>query len=305
MPELSKLEEIKDLRTQWPDEARDFTPWLSKHISFLADAVGFDITIVETESHVGDFKADILAYETETNRKIIIENQLEATNHDHLGKLITYASGKSANIIIWVVKQAREEHRSAIEWLNNHTDEDVGFFLCEIKLFCIGTSARAPRFEVIEQPNNWTKGMNTITVNETGLQNYDYWTAFVDYASRNTAFTEKFNCRKPGIRHYMDFGIGSSAWYIGVLRFRFKNVLAVRTYIYNDKASFHELFEKKDDIESETGLTFDWLDTPEKSLSSVVIEKEVNFGDKQQWNAQFDWIIDVMLKMKTTFKKYL
>lgn len=93
---LSRLEEIKDLRTVWPHEALDFTPWLSQddNISLLADAVEMDITVDETESSVGDFNVDIFASETGTDRKIIIENQLEDTNHDHLGKLITYASGK-------------------------------------------------------------------------------------------------------------------------------------------------------------------------------------------------------------------
>lgn len=139
---LSRLEEIKDLRTVWPHEALDFTPWLSQddNISLLADAVEMDITVDETESSVGDFNVDIFASETGTDRKIIIENQLEDTNHDHLGKLITYASGKSADVVIWVVKHAREEHKAAIEWLNNHTDDNVGFFLCEIKLYRIGSS---------------------------------------------------------------------------------------------------------------------------------------------------------------------
>lgn len=117
MINLSKLEEIKELRTVWPYEALDFTPWLSQddNITLLADAIGIDITVDETESSVGDFNVDIFASETGTNRKIIIENQLEDTNHDHLGKLITYASGKSADIVIWVVKHAREEHKAAIE----------------------------------------------------------------------------------------------------------------------------------------------------------------------------------------------
>lgn len=156
---LSRLEEIKDLRTVWPHEAQDFTPWLSQdeNISLLADTVGIDITVDETESSVGGFQVDILASETGTDRRIIIENQLEDTNHDHLGKLITYASGKSADVIIWVVKHAREEHKAAIEWLNNHTDEKIGFFLCEIKLYRIGTSEPAVKFEVIEKPNDWTK----------------------------------------------------------------------------------------------------------------------------------------------------
>ena len=125
MQNFTKLEEIKDLRTIWPHEAIDFTPWLSQddNIALLADAVGFDITVDGTETYVGDFKVDIFASETGTDRKIIIANQLEDTNYDHLGKLITYAAGKSADMIIWVVKHACEEHKAAIEWLNNHTDD--------------------------------------------------------------------------------------------------------------------------------------------------------------------------------------
>ena len=113
MVTLKKLEEIKDLRTVWPHEASDFTPWLSEddNIALLSDAIGIDITVDDTESAVGDFNVDIFASETGTDRKIIIENQLEDTNHDHLGKLITYASGKGAGVIIWIVKKAREEHR--------------------------------------------------------------------------------------------------------------------------------------------------------------------------------------------------
>ena len=131
MINLGKLKEIKDLRKVWPHEALDFTPWLAEedNLTLLADAVGLEITVDETESSVGDFNVDIYATETGTDRKIIIENQLEDTNHDHLGKLITYASGKSADIVIWVVKRAREEHRSAIEWLNNHTSHLQAYLL--------------------------------------------------------------------------------------------------------------------------------------------------------------------------------
>lgn len=164
---LGKLKEIKDLRKVWPHEAIDFTPWLAEedNLALLADAVGLEITVDETESSVGDFNVDIYATETGTDRKIIIENQLEDTNHDHLGKLITYASGKSADIVIWVVKRAREEHRSAIEWLNNHTDENIAFFLVEIKLYQIGSSDIAVKFEVVEKPNDWTKEIKRNTSN--------------------------------------------------------------------------------------------------------------------------------------------
>lgn len=159
MIELGMLEEITDLREVWPHEAHDFTPWLAKNIGILGETLGIDIVIEETESAVGDFNVDIYATDAETNKKIIIENQLGDTDHDHLGKLITYASGKDADLVIWMVKKARPEHSAAIEWLNNHTDEGVGFILCEIKLYRIGNSEPAPKFEIVEQPNNWVKNV--------------------------------------------------------------------------------------------------------------------------------------------------
>ncbi len=160
--ELGTLMEIHDLRTAWPHEAQDFTPWLAGNINTLGKALGIDIDVEETESPVGSFNVDIFAKDADTGRKIIIENQLEDTDHDHLGKLITYASGKAASLVIWIVKRAREEHRAAIEWLNNHTDEEIGFVLCEIKLYRIGNSLMAPFFNIIERPNDWAKEMKNV-----------------------------------------------------------------------------------------------------------------------------------------------
>ena len=308
MINLSKLEEIKDLRKVWPHEALDFTPWLSQddNIGLLADAVGLDITVDETESSVGNFNVDIFASETGTDRKIIIENQLEDTNHDHLGKLITYASGKSANVVIWVVKHAREEHRAAIEWLNNHTDEKIGFFLCEIKLFRIGNSEPAVKFEVIEKPNDWAKEVKRNEMSRPLLQQrYDYWVAFQDYAFSNHAFAKSFSRRKPSQDHWMDFSIGSSACHMAVSQIQKRNELDVELYINEDKELFHQLLQSRSTIEAESGLKFDWRELPERKASRIVIEKKVDFLDKSQWNAQFDWVIDVMLKMKSSFKQFL
>ena len=196
---LGTLKEITDLRQVWPHEAKDFTPWLAEeeNMNLLGDALGLDITADETESDVGDFSVDILATENGTGRKVIIENQLADTNHDHLGKLITYASGKAANIIVWLVKHAREEHRSAIEWLNNHTDEQADFFLCEIKLYQIGDSAPAVKFEVIERPNEWSKSIRT-SDNMRPAQQFrmEYWSTFNDYAFKQRDFSKNFKQRK-------------------------------------------------------------------------------------------------------------
>ena len=217
MANLGILKEITDLRSIWPHEALNFTPWVAENVDLLADAVGLDITVDETESSVGDFNVDIYASETGTDRKIIIENQLEDTDHDHLGKLITYASGKGADVVIWVVKHAREEHKAAVEWLNNHTDDKIGFFLCEIKLFQIGDSQIAPSFTVVERPNDWTKEIRkTASANPTQQQRLEYWQAFNDYAFSDANFSRIFNKRKPTTDHWMDFSIGSSACHIAV-----------------------------------------------------------------------------------------
>lgn len=308
MVNLSKLEEIKDLRTVWPHEALDFTPWLAQddNITLLADAIGIDITVDETESSVGDFNVDIFASETGTDRKIIIENQLEDTNHDHLGKLITYASGKSADIVIWVVKQASEEHKAAIEWLNNHTDDSVGFFLCEIKLYRIGNSEPAVKFEVIEKPNDWTKEIKkSESINETQQLRYDYWVAFEDYAFKNPTFAKNFKKRKPSKNHWLNLSIGSSACHIAVSQIKQRNELDVELYISDDTELYNSLYENKTDIELTSGLSFDWRELPDRKASRIVLEKSVQLENKNAWGSQFEWLIDVMVKMKTTFSKYI
>lgn len=309
MKSLGKLEEIKDLREVWPHEALDFTPWLAKeeNMAFLADAVGLEITVDEEESPVGDFNVDIFASETGTERKIIIENQLEDTNHDHLGKLITYASGKSAEIIIWVVKRAREEHKAAIEWLNNHTDEKIGFFLCEIKLYRIGNSDPAVKFEVIEKPNDWTKEVKKAAnnLNATQQARLEYWTAFNEYAFKNAAFSNEFKRRKPGTDHWLSFSIGSSGCGMNILRLQNSGYVAVEVYINDDKDLFHTLFENKEIIEAEIGFKLDWRELPEKKASRILVKKEVALSDKTKWSEQFDWIMVSMIKIKQSFKKYL
>lgn len=305
---LGKLEEITDLRTVWPHEATDFTPWLAadNNIALLASAVDLEIAVEETESNVGDFHVDIFATDAISGRRIIIENQLEDTNHDHLGKLITYAAGKSAEIIIWIVKHAREEHRAAVEWLNNNTDERIGFFLCEIKLYRIGDSAPAVKFDVIEKPNDWTKELRKAeSVSETQQERYNYWVAFQDYAFPKKSFAKNFKRRKPSTDNWFDFSIGSSACIIRLTQIRQRNELGAEIYIHNSKDLFHAFHANKDAIESETGLTFDWRELPDKKASRIVIVKQVSFDDESARAEQFDWLIDVMLKLKKTFSRYL
>lgn len=308
MINLGKLQEIKDLREVWPHEALDFTPWLAEdeNLALLADAVGLDITVDETESSVGDFNVDIYATETGTDRRIIIENQLEDTNHDHLGKLITYASGKDADIVIWIVKRAREEHRAAVEWLNNHTDENISFFLLEIKLYRIGNSDPAVKFEVIEKPNDWTKEIKKQSTADPAKQfRLEYWTAFNDYAYTHQTFAKNFKRRKPGTDHWMSLSLGSSAYHLDILALKKRNAISVELYINDDKSIFHSLVQHRAEIEKEIGFALDWRELPDKKASRIIVEKPVDLDNQNEWNSQFDWIMDTSIRFKQAFKKYI
>ena len=181
---LGSIEKV-GLREVWKHEALDFTRWLAReeNLSLLGDAVGIDLELQETESAVGGFSVDVFATESGTGKRIVIENQLEETNHDHLGKIITYAAGKGAQYVIWVVARARDEHRQAIEWLNQHTDEDSSFFLVEIEVWRIGDSLPAPRFNVVESPNEWAKSEKTKTgLSETQRMQVEYWQQYREAA---------------------------------------------------------------------------------------------------------------------------
>lgn len=303
---LGKLEKINDLRKVWPHEALDFTPWLAQddNIAMLSDAIGIDISVDETESTVGSFNVDIYATETDTGNKIIIENQLEETNHDHLGKIITYASGKDAKFVIWIVKKAREEHRHAIEWLNNHTDNDIAFFLIEIELWSINNSDPAVKFNVIEKPNDWAKEIKKAdtNINDTQRLKLDYWTSFVDYAFANNSFSKMFKKRKPSTDHWYSVSLGSSEYHMSFLMNTQKNILAIEVYFSNNKELFNEFYSEKDKIEALAGITLDWRELPERKASRVLYETTADFKNKDNWNEQFDWIMEYAVKNAKAFK---
>lgn len=307
--ELSQITEISDLRTAWPNEATDFTPWLAKeeNINMLGDTIGIDITVEETESAVGSFSTDIFGTETDTGRKIIIENQLEDTNHDHLGKIITYAAGKNASYIIWIVKHAREEHKAAIEWLNAHTDDDIGFFLCEIKLYKIDNSNPAPKFVMVEGPNDWSKvtkvARDGMTQNEQ--DRLAYWTALNDYAWQDDNFAKTFKKHKPSGNHWYTLSIGTSKANMSFLRLKNHKAVAVEFYIGDDKEFYDSLFENKNEIETAAGLKFNWQRLDNKKACRITIEKKFHIEDEADWSNEFNWLMSTAVKMKLAFQQYI
>lgn len=214
MYNLDILKQEHNLRKAWPNEAKDFTPWLADNISLIGDILEMDLELIEKESKVGGYSVDILAKEADTENYIVIENQLEDSNHDHLGKLITYASGKKAKAIVWVVKKARDEHREAIEWLNENTGPQLGFYLLEIELWQIGDSKMAPKFNVVERPNEWAKTIKpSLNVSDTQVLQIEFWQAFIDCANK-THFTKTFSLPSAHAQNWYDIRIGSSKCHI-------------------------------------------------------------------------------------------
>ncbi|MGI9307517.1 MAG: DUF4268 domain-containing protein [Gammaproteobacteria bacterium] len=155
-PKFGKLEELP-MREHWKDEARDFTPWLKENINALGDALDLSLSAKQTEAPIGDFSLDLLAEEEDTGRTAAIENQFHKTDHSHLGQLLTYAAGCDADIVIWVVEKARDEHRAAVEWLNRKTDVNTNFYLVKVRVLRIDDSKPAYEFVPVVAPNTFQK----------------------------------------------------------------------------------------------------------------------------------------------------
>lgn len=305
--QLGKMKKIKDLRSVWKNEPKNFSKWLSEeeNLNLLGNEIGVDMTLDQLESRVGDFSVDILATEVDTNKKIIIENQLEDTNHDHLGKIITYASGKNAEIIIWIVKRAREEHRKAIEWLNDNIDAEISFFLVEIELWQIDDSPLAPHFNVIERPNDWAKNVKNLeSLSETKQLQYKFWQAFCDYAFKRDDMEREFSQRKPHPQHWYTLGVPGKQYTINTAVNTQKKQISVDIYIPNDKEFFHEILNEKQKIENMFGGSLGWIEAGKDCR--IVAKKNgdiKNSFENNNWNQLFDWLITTSLKMKEIITK--
>jgi len=303
---LGTIKKIDDLRSVWPHEAHDFSKWLAKeeNIALLSDTIGVDIVLEELESAVGGFSVDLYATEEGTGRKIIIENQLEDTNHDHLGKIITYASGKGAEVIVWIVKRARDEHRQAVEWLNQHTDSNIGVFLLEIELWQINDSPYAPKFNIVERPNDWAKSVKAVEgVSDTKKLQAEFWQAFAEYAFAKDAFAQQFKKRKAQPQHWYSLALGSSAYHLSFTVNTQKKLIGVEIYINDDKEVFNHFKSQRDTIESHFGSRLEWIEASKacRILASTV--GDIKKG-ADAWPKMFGWFVSSALKMREIAQKF-
>ena len=309
---LERLKKI-DLRKAWKSEDQEFTPWLAneENLELLGDTIGIELELVAQEKDVGPFRADILCKNTENESYVLIENQIEKTDHKHLGQLLTYASGLEAVTIIWIASKFTEEHRKSLDWLNEITDKRFKFFGLEIELFQIGDSPYAPRFNVISMPNNWRKSVSQAAKNisesiesETKALQYKYWQQLVDFIKESGS---KLKPQDPRPRHWQTFAVGRSHFYIDATVNTRDSKLGIGLKIAdknNAKNFYNLLLLDKDNIESEMGTNLEWRELPDNTKSEIILFKNnVNLSDEKDWNGQHKWFKENIEKFDKIFRK--
>ena len=305
---LGKLEKI-ELRKIWKTED-DFTKWLAKenNMLLLSKEIGIEMEVIQREASVGNFSVDILAKEENTSKNIIIENQLEDTNHDHLGKLITYASGYNANIVIWIVKNARQEHRRAIDWLNEHTDEDSNFFLVKLEIWRIEDSLFAPKFQIVSQPNDWAKAVRKSIggreLTPLQLKELEFLKDFVDY-SKNNKSTLRLSSPQISTPGYYAIRIGLSHIWVAIKINAIGGILRLDIN-FEDKDLFNHVFDKyKNDIENEIGKNLTWDKMPQFKISTVGTYRNFDIHNENKWATYFKWLKENAEIFQKVFLKYI
>ena len=306
MTDLGKLQKV-DLRSVWKHEATDFSAWLVKpeNLDVLAEQLGIEIDPIGTEVPVGRFKIDILAKEPNTNEQIIIENQLEQTNHDHLGKVITYAAGLDARYLIWIVKDVLPEHLKAIEWLNEHLDDEIRCFLIKIEVWQIGDSKPAPRFEIISVKNDWVASLkqtaSSTEISPLKIKQQQFWSDFCDFCKNKDS---NIKLHKPAPQHWLNFSMGNSLAHLAARMNTLKNQISVELYIPNNKMLFSYLKDNEDVLKQELGSSIDWFDANIASGFNLYRDVDDVFNESRKQD-YFDWLYTNILKFKKVLTPYI
>ena len=306
---MATIERV-DLREIWPNEATDFTPWLAENLSVLREALRLvDLELESQEAPVGDYSLDILAREVGRNRQVVIENQLGATDHTHLGQLLTYAAGFDANVIVWIAKEFRDEHREALDLLNHRTGEDTEFFGVEVELWKIDASRPAVNFNIVSSPNEWRK--QTVTnrgavrggVSERMERYQEFFQRLIDTLREENQFTK---ARKGQPQSWYSFSSGTAGLTYGA-NFTADGRARVELYIDSgeyepNKRIFDWLEEQREPLESELEETLEWDRLDNRRGSRISVRRPGSINDYQEALAEIqDWMIERLLAFKKVF----
>ncbi|MFN9237669.1 MAG: DUF4268 domain-containing protein [Planctomyces sp.] len=309
--QLGRLSRV-ELRKAWEKEDGDFTPWLAlpENIGLLGEAIGLDLEVAAVEQAVGDFRADILCRDTASQSLVLIENQLERTDNRHLGQLITYAAGLQASSIVWVASRIRNEHRAALDWLNEHTAEQFSFFGLEVELWQIEKSKIAPKFNVVCKPNDWSRTITAVgqhggAVVLSGSQQLqlDYWTGFREYLEEHA---ERITPTKAHPQGFMDFSLGRSGiWLAASIRVRMKGITALVVLgSQHAESHFRQLEKQRLRFDGKFGEPLEWRPLPERKHKHILIRLEdADPEDRKDWPRQHEWLRAKLDKLHETFSE--
>ncbi len=303
---LGRLEQV-DLRKVWISEPGHFTPWLAEdaNLALLADILGMDLELQSQEKGVGPYRADIVCKDTTDGTLVLVENQLEKTDHTHLGQLMTYAAGLDAVTIVWIAEHFTDEHRAALDWLNEITSEKVGFFGLEIELWRIGSSPIAPKFNVVSKPNDWIKGEGhggAFVLTEIKQLQQDYWRAF-----RQVLVDRKSDLKpqKAHPQHWLTVSIGRASFNMSATVNTTQERIAVEVYMQgaDAKKHFKRLEADKAAIEQEMGCALDWKELPEREASRIVLVRpNSSIKYPANWPEQHMWLADNLERLDSVFR---
>jgi Domain of unknown function (DUF4268) len=314
MPPLGRLTRAEP-RDVWGSEAGHFTPWLAQedNLRLLGDTIGLELELEAQEQSVGPFRADLLCRDVPTSAWVLIENQLERTNHTHLGQLITYAAGLKAASIVWVINPFTEEHRAALDWLNEITDSQFNFFGLEIELRRIEESPIAPKFNLVSKPNDWSKTVveRTARVGLTDAKELQlsFWTAFRDFVARQHM---SIRATKPLPQHWMNLVIGrsgfglaavASLWNSEAESYETNEVRAELTLNGAQKANLTLLEADKAAIEAEVGQPLIWHNPPDTHSARIYVRRAADLHDRNSWPELHAWLLRRLEELRSAFAK--
>jgi len=296
------------LRDVWPHEAHDFTRWLAENLDYLEEVTGLSLTLIGHEAPTGDFAVDILAEDGEGNL-VVIENQLGHTDHDHLGKLLTYMSNHEAKTAIWIASQPRPEHEKAVQWLNETLPADVSFYLIQVGAVRIQDSAPAPLFSVVAGPSRESRQIGTQRkeLAERHLLRLEFWERLLEKASQRRHPHARIS---PSKDHWISAGAGKTGltWAYVILMEHARVELYIDTYdVERNKAIFDSLARHREAIEESFGSPLDWqrLDGKRASRICYYVHDHNGLRDREHWDELQDAMINAMIRMEKVFSPYI
>ena len=314
MNQIGKLSSVA-IRAVWPDETADFTPWLANNADRLGEALGMDLDHEQTEAAVGQYSADLVFRDVSAGRLVVVENMLGTTDHDHLGKLITYAAGLKAGFAVLLAHKFRDEHRSALNWLNSISADDFGFFGIVLDVWSIGDSPPAPQLRIDVQPDNWSRSVRAAS--RLGLREQTYqrfWGMFLPAFheahpgwSRAAAPTKDDAMRFPS-------GRSNVLKYIAKFCRRPDGRYGLRAEARIDtrdevttKEAYDELQRRRREIEQAVGQELEWerLEGNRRSRISHYFPDDIRITDEERWSEAQAWLIKAMGEMRAAFDPVL